>query len=92
MPEDFEPCLIIYEYEDICVFTVFTQIGENVVSASAGVCTKDIMTYCKSFNTSADDDSEQNFSVGGALTQESSPTNHSDRPKDSVSDLKHRGK
>ena len=35
MPEDFTPCIVIYEYEDVCVCVSFTQIGEGVVSAAA---------------------------------------------------------
>lgn len=35
MPEGFAPCMVIYEYEDVCVSVSFTQIGEGVVSATA---------------------------------------------------------
>lgn len=34
MPEGFKPCIILYEYENICVSVSFTQIGEGVVSGS----------------------------------------------------------
>lgn len=34
MPEGFRPCVILYEYENICVSVSFTQIGEQVVSAT----------------------------------------------------------
>lgn len=34
MPEGFRPCIILYEYENICVSVSFTQIGEQVVSAT----------------------------------------------------------
>lgn len=61
MPEGFEPCLVLYEYEDICVGVVFEQIGNEVVTASAAVCTEDIKQFCASIG-----------SAGGALTQDDS--------------------
>ena len=35
MPEDFSPCVVVYEYEGVCVSVSFSQIGEGVVSAAA---------------------------------------------------------
>lgn len=35
MPENFTPCIVVYEYEGVCVCVSFTQIGEGVVSAAA---------------------------------------------------------
>ena len=35
MPEGFTPCMIVYEYEGICVSVSFAQIGEGVVMGTA---------------------------------------------------------
>ena len=35
MPENFSPCIVLYEYEGICVSVSFAEIGEGVVSATA---------------------------------------------------------
>ena len=35
MPEGFTPCIVVYEYEEICLSVSFSQIGEGVVSATA---------------------------------------------------------
>jgi len=38
MPDAFVPCIVLYEYEGICVSVSFTQLGEGVVSAAAQFC------------------------------------------------------
>ena len=35
MPEDFSPCIVVYEYESICASVSFSRIGEGVVLATA---------------------------------------------------------
>lgn len=42
MPEGFEPCMVIYEYDGICACVNFFQIGEDVIMAAAQVCTNDL--------------------------------------------------
>lgn len=34
MPENFEPCIIVYEYEGICVCVSFVETGEGVIGAT----------------------------------------------------------
>ena len=43
MPEGFEPCVVVYEYDGICVGVTFTQIGEGVVMGNAQICTDDVI-------------------------------------------------
>jgi hypothetical protein len=69
MPENFEPCVVLYEYEDICIGVVFTQYGDGVVMANAGICTEEIKRYCVS--TDAAD---------GVLLQDAAPHSDSDHP------------
>lgn len=44
MPEGFRPCIVLYEYENICVSVSFTQIGEQVVSATAQFASPQIIS------------------------------------------------
>jgi len=45
MPEGFEPCMVIYEYDGICACVNFFKIGEGVVMATAQMCTKDVTMF-----------------------------------------------
>ncbi len=80
MPENFEPCLLLYEYEDICVGVTFDRCGEGVVMAHASICTDSIKQFCPSLD-----------SADGALTQENTPISHTDRTQPSGTGSK-RGK
>lgn len=42
MPEQFAPCMIVYEYEGVCVCVSFVRLGEEVVSATAQFCAPEI--------------------------------------------------
>lgn len=35
MPEDFMPCIVLYEYDGVCVSVSFARIGEGVVLGTA---------------------------------------------------------
>jgi len=41
-PEEFEPCVVVYEYEDIAVAVSFGKIGEGVVTSGARFCPTEI--------------------------------------------------
>ncbi len=43
MPEDFKPCIIIYEYEDFCVCVNFSESGEETIQASVHICTDQLV-------------------------------------------------
>ena len=43
MPEGFKPCIVIYEYEGICVSVSFAEIGEGVVMATAEFCAPEVV-------------------------------------------------
>ena len=44
MPEGFSPCIILYEYEEICAAVSFVQIGEGVVLATAQFAAPDLVS------------------------------------------------
>lgn len=88
MPEDFKPCIVLYEYESICVAVLFTQTGEGVVGANAAICSNEIRKYCLSVSDS-DDDAAQMPAVGGSLIQNPLPIPQPDRMIPSPSGSEH---
>ena len=47
MPENFKPCIVVYEYEGICLCVSFAQIGEGVVMATAQFAVPEIAELLK---------------------------------------------
>ena len=45
MPEDFEPCILLYEYDGICIAVDFAHAGEEVVSAGAYIVAPEVKEY-----------------------------------------------
>lgn len=48
MPEDFTPCIVLFEYAGICVSVSFAQIGEGVVMGTAQFVTPEIASLLDS--------------------------------------------
>lgn len=42
MPEDFTPCIVLFEYDGICVSVSFSRIGEGVILGTAQFVTPEI--------------------------------------------------
>ena len=43
MPEGFAPCIVVYEYNEVCLSVSFAQIGEDVVLATAQFAAPDLI-------------------------------------------------
>jgi len=62
MPEGFEPMILLYEYDTICVGVAFYEGGEGVVTATAQFVAPEVKNYLVEYDITTPE------GVGGALT------------------------
>ena len=74
MPEGFEPCMVVYEYDGICACVNFFKIGEGVVMATAQMCTKDVTMFLPRA------DASENAGISSPLLSETPSSEKTDVP------------